>query len=178
MTMKTVKKKLCMALMLLLFILIPVSNVYAEETTKIEPIKGESFAEYTERLMRAEAEAAGMTYEEYMQMKTNDIKNTQVITEVEKPKNTEYKIDISKVAMSFVATAIIYTIVPVAYRLYHNAAVEKKKAFKIALTNSIIIGLIFAIITINKGEEWNVSPCVLYFFINELILSYKGKEQE
>ena len=166
-----------MILMLLLFILVPVSNMYADVLANEETEKGESFAEYTERIMREKAEAAGMTYEEYMQMQNNDTNDEQVITDVDKVDDKEFKLDMPKLLIAFFATVLIYTIVPVAIRICHKTALDEKKAFKIALINSIIIGSISAIITINTGMNWAVSACVLYFFINRFILSYKRKEQ-
>lgn len=172
-----VNKKFCTVLIMLLFILVPVSNMYANELANEETEKGESFAEYTERIMREKAEAAGMTYKEYMQMQNIDTKDEQATTAIDKADDKEFKLDMPKLLIAFLTTVLIYTVVPVVIRICHKTALDKKKAFKIALTNSIIIGSISAIITINAGGKWVGYACVLYFFINRFILSYKGKEQ-
>lgn len=167
-------KNLCTVIMILSFVFFVDCRTYAEETTK----KEESFSEYTERIMREKAEAAGMTYEEYMQLQRDNQKETSVvIDEVENKKDKEYDLDMVDLLWSLVLTALLYLIIPIVIRIGHKSAFDGQMAFKIALINSIVIGLISAIVTINVGKKWTVYACVLYFFINKFILSCTRKKK-
>lgn len=54
---------------------------------------------------------------------------------------------------------------------------ERKKAKKIALWNSIIVGAFFFILTtMSKGTKtWNPFPAMMYYWINSAILTDKTK---
>lgn len=171
------------AIILLVLLLLPIMSVNASEVT-IEPISGESFSEYTERKLRAEAEALGMTYEEYMEYKFGEDETEEVIQEIEpveesdKAESIKFIINVVAFLLGFAFSVFAYVFVPIIIRLCKRTAYDKKSASKIALINSIVVGFIFAVLTINLGGQWNPAPAILYYFLNRFILSYKRKEQE
>ena len=77
---------------------------------------------------------------------------------------------------SLLITAICYMAFPLIRLAINNGKFEKKRAKKIALWNSIIVGAFFGIATIatfNGGTTWNASPAVWYYFINRALLTDK-----
>lgn len=68
--------------------------------------------------------------------------------------------------------------IPVLVRSFDESALSKKQAFWIALINSIVVGLFWAVMTINAGEQWNVTTCVLYFIVNRFILIYEKRVEK
>ena len=73
-------------------------------------------------------------------------------------------------------TVILYMGVPVIILIFRGK-MDKKKAKKIALWNSVIVGLLFCVITTEAGGTWSAGPAVLYYFINLAILKNKAKEE-
>lgn len=76
--------------------------------------------------------------------------------------------------LGLLVTAIAYMAVPMIMLYRNNGGFDKKKAKKIALWNSIILGVIFFSITISMGGgAWSAGPAVLYYGINSAILTSK-----
>ena len=83
--------------------------------------------------------------------------------------------------LSFILTIIAYLAFPIIKLLMNQGKFEKKRAKRIALWNSIVVGAIFCIITIatsDVGNTWNAAPAVLYYFINCAILTEKNAHPE
>ena len=79
--------------------------------------------------------------------------------------------------VSIVLTATVYMAFPLIRLAINHGKFEKKRANRIALWNSIIIGAFFCIVTTglsNGGTAWNASPAVLYYFINRAILTQRA----
>jgi hypothetical protein len=77
--------------------------------------------------------------------------------------------------LGLLLTAIVYMAIPVIMLFRNDGKFDKKKAKKIALWNSIILGGIFLIITASTGSgAWSAGPALLYYWINSAILT--GKE--
>ena len=78
-------------------------------------------------------------------------------------------------------TAFAYMAFPVTLILIKRKRFDVKTAKTIALFNSIILGLIFIIVTAeqsNGSVQWNSFPAVLYYWINQLVLTKKDKGQQ
>lgn len=74
-------------------------------------------------------------------------------------------------------TAIVYMVFPLICIFINGGRFSDKKAHRISLWNSIVLGAIFCIITIEAyGAEtaWNTAPAVLYYWINKTILTDKS----
>ena len=97
-------------------------------------------------------------------------------------KQTEQLDGGQKMILSLVATIFLYLLVPIIIRFKHKKALEKKKATKIALINSIIVGLMCLIISAIQGNTWTPITATLYFFVNRYLLTvgnkYKAKIKE
>lgn len=74
-----------------------------------------------------------------------------------------------------IITAIAYMAVPMIMLASNGGKFPKKKANKIALWNSIIVGILFLIITISLEATagWTAAPAILYYCINFAIISEK-----
>ncbi len=73
-------------------------------------------------------------------------------------------------------TAIAYTAFPLIRICINHGRFSKKRAKRIALWNSVIVGFIFCIFTIvlsESGTTWNAAPAFLYYWINRAILTDK-----
>ena len=111
------------------------------------------------------------TDEYYSIIKNITIKDTQFPSSIE----TQHFIDddISTIFIYFIDTAItvfIFCIIPTIMRLSHGTY-EKKSAKKISLTNSIIIGILFFLITTYQETSFNIVPTIFYYYINKSILT-------
>ena len=74
-------------------------------------------------------------------------------------------------------TAVAYMVFPIIRLIINDGKFERKRARKIALWNSIVLGLIFCILTIaisESGTVWSAGPAVLYYWINRALLSKKS----
>ena len=78
--------------------------------------------------------------------------------------------------LSLVLTVIAYMAFPLIRLLINHGKFEKKRAKKIALWNSIVVGAFFCILTISgdSGSTWNAAPAFLYYWINSAILTDKN----
>lgn len=78
-------------------------------------------------------------------------------------------------------TALCYMIVPFIFVKVLKKKYNKKQAKKLALWNSIIVGLLFLVITViiyGPTSTWNAGPALLYYMINSSLWVYKGKEKK
>ena len=85
-----------------------------------------------------------------------------------------------KLFIGIILTAISYMAIPLIALLINNGRFEEKHAKRIALWNSVILGVIFCIITINLSDTnatWNAAPAILYYGINCALLTKKGKKE-
>lgn len=76
--------------------------------------------------------------------------------------------------LSFILTAVAYLAFPIIKLVINQGKFERKRAHKIALWNSIVLGLFFCILTIDQGGVWNAAPAFLYYAINCAILTDKS----
>lgn len=78
--------------------------------------------------------------------------------------------------VSLLLTAVAYMAFPLIRLAVNHGKFEKKRAKKIALWNSIVVGAFFCIVTIGAsdgGTTWNAAPAVMYYFINRALLTDK-----
>lgn len=78
-------------------------------------------------------------------------------------------------------TAFIYMAFPLAKLYVNGGRFTKNKAHKIALWNSITLGIVFYIITVatsNDGTIWNSGPALIYYWINRSILTDKNTTKQ
>ena len=77
-------------------------------------------------------------------------------------------------------TCLSYMLIPVILKL-KNGSYDESKAKKIALWNSIIVGGIYMILTIElmgTSSAWNAGPAFLYYGINFSLLKSRNKEKK
>ena len=82
--------------------------------------------------------------------------------------------------VSLLLTAVAYMAFPLLRLAINHGKFEKKRAKKIALWNSIVVGTFFCIVTIGTsdgGTTWNAAPAVLYYFINRALLTDKDASE-
>jgi len=79
---------------------------------------------------------------------------------------------------SLLFTIICYMFFPIIRILINKGKFDEEKAKKIALWNSIIIGGIFAVLTIDAGIQWSAGPAFLYYYINKTVLTKKNCSKE
>ena len=75
--------------------------------------------------------------------------------------------------LSLILTIVAYMAFPLIRLLINHGRFEKKRAKKIALWNSIVVGAFFCILTVSgdSGSTWNAAPAFLYYWINCAILT-------
>ena len=80
---------------------------------------------------------------------------------------------------SIVLTAIVYMAFPLIMLAINHGKFEKKRANRIALWNSVVLGVFFCILTIamDSMSTWNAAPAIFYWWINGLILTDKNHLQ-
>jgi len=89
--------------------------------------------------------------------------------------------DFTPILISLLLTVVAYLAFPLISLLINGGKFPKKKAHKIALWNSIVLGLIFCIATIEISDgnsTWNAGPAFLYYWINRAILTDKNAEDD
>ena len=86
----------------------------------------------------------------------------------------------STLLVGLLLTAICYMIYPFIRVCIMKKQYDKKQAKKMALWNSIIVGMIFciALAITNYNATWNAGPAVLYYLINQSIWVSKKKKNE
>lgn len=85
------------------------------------------------------------------------------------------------IILSILPTVIAYMTFPLIKLLINGGRFPKNRAHKIALWNSIVLGVVFCIMTIavlEDGTIWNGAPAVLYYWVNRLILTDKNAQDE
>ena len=82
--------------------------------------------------------------------------------------------------LNLILTIAAYMAFPLIRLLINQGKFEKKRAKKIALWNSIIVGAFFCFLTFsgNSGSTWSAAPAVLYYWINCAILTDKKASTE
>ena len=83
--------------------------------------------------------------------------------------------------LNFILTIVFYMAFPLVSLLVNSGRFEKKRARRIALWNSIIVGAICCVITITNSPEnttWSGGPAFLYYFINSAILTDKSQSSK
>lgn len=88
--------------------------------------------------------------------------------------------DFTSIILGALLTAVIYLAFPLIKLLINDGKFPKERAHKIALWNSIVVGLIFLVITsaISNGNvTWHAAPAVLYYWINRAILTKKDADE-
>ena len=79
-----------------------------------------------------------------------------------------------EIVLSLILTLFFYMIVPVVLMLVNHGRFDKKKAKRIALWNSIVVGAGFLVVTslLSEGNTaWHAGPAILYYWINRAILT-------
>ncbi len=83
----------------------------------------------------------------------------------------------TSIIFGLILTAVAYMAFPIIRLLINGCRFTPKRAHKISLWNSIVLGAVFCFLTIvlfEDGTVWNASPAVLYYWINKLILTDKN----
>lgn len=86
----------------------------------------------------------------------------------------------TSIILGLLLTAVIYLAFPLIKLLINDGKFSKEEAHKIALWNSIVLGIIFCVLTsaISDGNvAWNAAPAVLYYWINCTILTKKDVDE-
>ena len=82
--------------------------------------------------------------------------------------------DFGSLLLGIILTAFCYMAFPLIRIAINNGRFNKKRAHKIALWNSIVVGIFFCILTAAvSSSAWNAAPAVLYYWINRMILTDK-----
>ncbi len=81
--------------------------------------------------------------------------------------------------VGLIITAISYLAVPLIMLASNGGKFPKKKANKIAIWNSVIVGLLFLILAIatEATSNWTPLPAILYYGINFAILVEKTSKE-
>ena len=114
-----------------------------------------------------------------------DIVNKVEIPEIKKSNNNDLY-NSSEIFYLFLIgiplTAVCYMIIPFILVVILKKKYDKKSVKKMALCNSIFVGVAILIITtiIYKGEGyvWSAGPAFLYYFINCAVWVYRGKKEK
>ena len=80
--------------------------------------------------------------------------------------------------MAILLTAVAYIAFPLIRLAINHGKFEKKKAKRIALWNSVVVGAIFLVITTatsGDGTVWSAAPACLYYWINCTLLTNKNE---
>ena len=80
--------------------------------------------------------------------------------------------------VDFLLTALSYFLVPIICLASNGGRFPRKKARKIAIWNSVIVGVLWFITIYYMGGEPNVVPAFFYGFINSAILSEKRESKK
>lgn len=88
--------------------------------------------------------------------------------------------DFTSIILGLLLTAVAYMAFPLVRLLVNGSRFSAKRAHRISLWNSIVLGLVFCILTIEFSEDgtmWNAAPAVLYYWINKAILTDKNAKE-
>ncbi len=80
------------------------------------------------------------------------------------------------IVLLLILTAFFYMLVPVICLVTNQGRFDKRRAKKIALWNSIVVGAVFLVITamIAPEQTWSALPAVFYYGINCWMLTGKN----
>lgn len=87
--------------------------------------------------------------------------------------------DISiKILIGLLLTIFFYEVYPFVRVIIMKKNYDEKQVKKMSLWNSIIVGLLFAIVSfiIDENAPMNLAPAVLYYFVNKLVWVNKGNK--
>ncbi len=85
-----------------------------------------------------------------------------------------------EIFLDIIITAAAYMVIPLVYLAVNQGRFDEKRAHKIALWNSIIIGAAFMLLTIEMSDGnvvWKAAPAVLCYWINRAILTNKKNDK-
>ena len=82
------------------------------------------------------------------------------------------------IIISLIITILSYMGYPFIMTMFFKKRYDEKTCAKMALWNSIIIGFIFCIISINNNGSWNPVPALFYYWINKKAWVYKNTSTE
>lgn len=85
--------------------------------------------------------------------------------------------DFTSIILGVLLTAVIYLAFPLIKLLINDGKFPKERAHKIALWNSIILGLISCVVASAKYATWSAGPAFLYYWINCAILTRKDANE-
>lgn len=78
-----------------------------------------------------------------------------------------------------IITAISYLFIPLLILIITKDNISQKNRKIISIANSVIIGGIWLLFTVDSGYKWTPLPAFFYYFINSaLILRYKGESNQ
>lgn len=86
-----------------------------------------------------------------------------------------------EILLALLLTAISYMAFPLIRLIINKGKFSNKRAKKIALWNSVVVGLIFLVLTIELTDgnaTWNAAPAFLYYAINFAILRNQNKDED
>ena len=86
---------------------------------------------------------------------------------------------IGSLLLSLVLTAVAYMAFPFIMLSINHGKFEKKRANKIVLWNSIVVGAFFCILSalIEGVSTWNAAPAIIYYWINRSILTNRADNE-
>ena len=90
------------------------------------------------------------------------------------------EINLYGILIGFLITCFSYMLIPFILKI-KNVSYDESKAKKIALWNSIIVGGIYMILTIElmgTSSAWNACPAFLYYGINFSLLKSRDKDKK
>lgn len=110
---------------------------------------------------------------------SNNIFNPMKLFDMNETKSNMFTQEkIPKLLALLLITALSYMIFPVVRLVINKNKFDKKIANRIAIWNSIVVGLIFLALNAENGGQWSAAQAIFYYFINKAILTEKNKETE
>ena len=80
--------------------------------------------------------------------------------------------------VAVILTAVVYMFFPIIKIITnHGNLFERKRAKRIALWNSVVVGAVFCLLTSALIGPWSAAPAFIYFWINSAILTDKSKKE-
>lgn len=84
------------------------------------------------------------------------------------------------IVVGLLLTALFYMAFPLIKLATNGKKIEKRLARKIALWNSVVVGILFLILAIatETTSTWNAIPAILYYCINYAIIADKNSSDK
>lgn len=80
--------------------------------------------------------------------------------------------------VAVILTAVVYMFFPIIKIITnHGNLFERKRAKRIALWNSVVVGAVFCLLTSAFIGPWSAAPAFIYYWINSAILTEKSKKE-